>query len=166
MRKELDITISDEGRDQGKVFHLREFPASKAEKWAMQALMLAARSGVDLPDNIGPAMGMQGIAMLGIQAIMKVNFLEAEPLLNEMMACVSIKPDPQRPEIVRGLVEDDIEEIATRVMLRSEVIKLHVNFSGAANPSKSTSETLAPAFSNTPTSPAPLAPSSQRAKHR
>jgi hypothetical protein len=166
VRKELDITIADEGRDLGKVFHLRELPASRAEKWAMQALMLAARSGVELPDNIGPAMGMQGIATIGIQAIMKVNFLEAEPLLNEMMSCISIKPDPQRPEIVRGLVEDDIEEIATRVLLRSEVIKLHINFSGTVNPSRSISETLAPAFSNTPTSPAPSAPSSPRARPR
>jgi hypothetical protein len=154
MRKELDITITDEGRDQGKVFHLRELPASQAEKWAMQALMLAARSGVELPENIGPSMGMQGLAAVGIQAIMKVNFIEAQPLLNEMMTCVSIKPDPQRPEIVRGLVEDDIEEVATRVTLRSEVIKLHINFSGGAAPSRSTSKTLAPSSSNTPTSPA------------
>ena len=143
MRKELDLTIydgtPDTNRDYGKTFHLREMGATKAEKWAMRALLAVARSGIDLPEGIAQG-GMQSIAILGIQAIMKINFYDAEPLLDEMMECVRIKPDPKNPAIIRDLIEDDIEEIATRIKLREEVIKLHVGFFGIGIQSTQTSD--------------------------
>ena len=46
-----------------------------------------------------------------------------------MMTCVAFLPDPARPQVIRQLVETDIEEIATRLRLRDEVIALHVGFS-------------------------------------
>jgi len=48
------------------------------------------------------------------------------------MGCVKIMPDPGRPLIVRGLIEDDVEEVRTRVKLRMELVKLHLDFSEAA----------------------------------
>ena len=45
------------------------------------------------------------------------------------MSCVTVIPDPTRPQVFRQLVETDIEEIATRLRLRDEVIALHTNFS-------------------------------------
>lgn len=164
-RKEEDVFISDEGRDQGKVFRIQEMPALQAEKWAMRALMLVARHNVDIGDMAG--MGMQGIAALGIGAIMKVDFSEAEPLLDEMMECVKFIPDMKRP-IPRPLFPEDIEEVATLFYLRRRVIELHVGFSMGGAPSKSTSETndQPSPSSNIKTSRAPSGPSSQPARHR
>lgn len=151
MRKELDITITERGRDQGKTYHLKEMPASRAEKWAMRALMAVARSGIDLPDNFAEG-GMQSVAILGIQAITRINFDDAEPLLDEMMECITFKPDPKNPAIVRPLIEDDIEEIRTRIKLREEIIKLHVDFLPAADQSMPTSAVeTSQTSSNTPT---------------
>jgi hypothetical protein len=140
-RKEIDFTISEgtaeTNRDFGKTFHIREMGAKPAEEWAMQALMIAAKNGVDIGEAEGR--GMAGIAILGAAALLKGNFYEIKPLLDEMMTCVSIKPDPRNPQIQRPLIDDDIEEIATRINLRREVLNLHVNFSTAAAPSSVTS---------------------------
>jgi hypothetical protein len=126
-RKEITITIEDSGRDQGKVFLIKEMAASQAEKWAARAFLALAKSGVDIPDDIENA-GLAGIAALGVKALSGMTFAEAEPLLDEMMACVSIIPDPKRPSVTRHLIEDDIEEIKTRLKLRAEVFKIHFDF--------------------------------------
>lgn len=145
MRKTKDVLIEAEGRDKGKVFVIRELPASQAEKWAMRALMSAARAGIDIGHVAG--MGMQGIAALGIGSLLTANWDEAEPLLDEMMACVQIRPDPGNPGVVRPLNpmpdSEDIEEVATRLLLRKEVLELHTGFSLAGAGSNSTSDTPA-----------------------
>ncbi len=133
-RKTLDVKIDAEGRDKGKTFLITEKPSAQAEKWAMKALALAARSGVDL-GNISPAMGIQGIAALGVIALMNAvseTWDEAESLLDEMMTCVQIK----EASGARDLIGDDIEEVATRVELRKAVLELHVGFSLADKGSK------------------------------
>ena len=127
MRKEAVITIEANGRDQGKVFHLKEMPASQAERWAMRALLALVRSGVELPDDVASA-GMAGVAALGLKAFSGVKFEEIEPLLVEMMECVKAIPDPSKPKMIRDLVETDIEEISTRLRLRAEVFALHTGF--------------------------------------
>lgn len=126
-RKTATITISDEGRDRGKTFILREMSAYQAERWAMRALLALARSGFDVPDNF-MSLGLAGIAAIGMRALGGMSFEDAEPLLNEMMDCVMIVPDPARPQVSRALVEDDIEEVATRLKLRMEVFNLHTSF--------------------------------------
>ncbi|MBB3743913.1 hypothetical protein FHX10_003412 [Rhizobium sp. BK591] len=156
-RKELDITITDEGRDKGKTFHIREMPAAQAEKWAIRVISLAAKAGVDI-GTIDPQMGMAGIALMGFNALMAANFEDIEPLLDDMMGCISIKPDAGNPSIMRPIIQDDdIEEIGTRFRLRREVVLLHVGFSQTAAPSNTTSSGPAPASSssNTPTFPEP-----------
>jgi len=133
MRKKLTYTVSAEGRDKGKVFILTEMPASQAERWAMRAFLALARGGVELPDNIA-SMGMAGIASVGLGALAHLDWRDAQPLVDEMFECVQIQPDPKKPSIVRALVEDDIEEVATRLKLRAEVFKLHTDFSAPAAP--------------------------------
>jgi hypothetical protein len=166
MRKEIDVTITDEGRDEGKTFHIKEMAATRSEKWAMRALLAVARSGVELPDDFA-SMGMQGIAIVGIRAITKMAFEDAEPLLDEMMECVTIKPDSRNALIQRGLIDGDVEEIATLIQLRQEVINLHVGFFTAGGKSKLIS-TPSPesSSSNTETSPEPSVRFSQRGKPR
>ncbi len=140
MRKTIDYTVANEGRDKGKVFHIREMPAAQAEKWAMRAILALAHSGVQLPDGFA-GQGMRGIAELGVRALTGMQFEEAEPLLDEMMQCVEIRPDPSNQLLKRPLIDDDIEEIETRLLIRMEVAKLHVDFSTLAARSNSTETT-------------------------
>lgn len=143
MRKTAIITISAEGRDSGKVFVLKEMPATKAEKWAVRAFFALNRAGIEIPEDI-VQMGLAGIAMIGFKMLGSVQFEDAEPLLDEIMGCVSIMPDPKRPDVVRPLVDrgtdgDDIEEVPTRFHLRMEVFTLHTGFTFADVRSKLTS---------------------------
>ncbi len=152
-RKEIDVSITDEGRDQGKVFHIKEMPAMQAEQWAMRALMAVARSGVDIGQAASG--GMQALAYLGIEAITKVHFEDVKPLLDEMLDCVSVKPNLKNLAIVRPLMEEDIEEVQTLLQLRKEVLNLHLGFSNPADQSKSTLGTSASNSSNIPISQDP-----------
>lgn len=158
MRKTKKVQITEEGRDKGKTFLITEMPAARAERWAMRALMAVADAGIDLPEAAAGA-GMAGIAVLGIRAVFSIPFEKAEPLMNEMMTCVAFmwdaRKDLTRPLVDDGSDEDDIEEVATRLSLRSEVLELHTGFSVAA----AISESLTAATSSdqsgetTPTSP-------------
>lgn len=120
-------------RDAGKVFRITEMPAAQAEKWAMRAMMILRGSGERIPDNI-QGFGMIGIAILGFNVFMNAQIKTDElmPLLDEMMTCVQMIRDPKNPEVATDLLaQDDIEEVQTRLWLRSEIIRVHTNFSPA-----------------------------------
>lgn len=141
MRRTIDVTIRDEGRDQGKVFRITEMPAAQAEEWAMRAIMALTKAGVDIPSG---ATGMAGIATAGLQALGTLNFGEVKPLLDEMFACIERIPNPKETNVIRKLVDTDTEEVSTRLKLRAEVWTLHTGFSFAGPKSKdSTSATTA-----------------------
>lgn len=137
-RKTLQYVVEDEGRDKGKVFFLREMSASEAERWAVRAFLALSRNGVEVPEGASDA-GFAGLATYGLSLIGNLPFAEAEVLMEQMFECVSIIPNPSQPNIVRGLVEDDIEEVKTRIKLRIAVFKLHADFSKAVAPSTSAS---------------------------
>lgn len=137
MRKHKVVDVLLDGRDKGKRFYLTEMPPIQAEKWAARALLALTSSGVDIPENIAGA-GLAGVAVLGFQALGRADFQAIEPLMDEMMQCVKIIPDPSRPEYKRTLnfpppgdddSEADIEELTTLGILRMEVFELHVGFS-------------------------------------
>lgn len=135
--KELIVTIKDDGRDQGKTFKIIEMPASKAEKWAARAFLALLRSGIDIPEDAS-ALGMAGVAAMGLKAFSGIRFEEAEQLMDEMFDCIWMIPDLAKyPDNKRALVESDIEEIATRLRLRVEVLQLHMGFSMSAALAKS-----------------------------
>jgi hypothetical protein len=126
------VVITEEGRDKGKTFLLKEMPALKAEKWATKLFLALSRSGVEIPDEIASA-GLAGVAALGFRMLGWVSFADAEPLLDEMFSCVSIIPDPRNPALVRPLIDiggdgDDIEEVSTRLRLRADIFNLHASF--------------------------------------
>jgi hypothetical protein len=127
-RKEIIITIDDDGRDRGKAFTIRELSAMKAERWAARALLALMHSGIDVPEDVADA-GFAGIAAIGVRAFAGVDFAEAEPLMAEMLTCCQIIPDPSRPQVHRPIIEDDIEEVATLLRLREEILSLHLGFS-------------------------------------
>lgn len=131
-RRTETLPVTADGRDQGKLFHLTEMPAAQAEDWAIRAFLALARSGVEVPEDVEAA-GFAGIATMGLRAFGGMTYADAKPLMDEMLAsCVQIVPDPGKPLVMRGLVDDDTEEVATRLWLRAEVLKLHVDFSKVA----------------------------------
>jgi hypothetical protein len=144
-RKTLTVIIDKAGRDQGKTFLLEEMPAAQAERWAMRAFLALARSGVDIPEDIASA-GLAGIATLGIKALGGLSFGDAEPLLNEMMGCVRLIPDPSRPGVMLSYpqFEGQIEEPVTFLTLRMEVFKLHTDFFSIAGRLTSARQTSQP----------------------
>jgi hypothetical protein len=155
MRKKMEV-VADIGRDAGKHYLLTEMPAEVAEMWAFDALGLLARSGQNV-ESIDPASGMAGIAVAGLNALLKVDTEGFKPLLRQMFDCVQMIPDPRNPHFYRPLVEDDIEEVATRIWLRSKIYELHVSFSEAGASSQteaSASQTSAPPRMITRTRPA------------
>jgi hypothetical protein len=133
MRKTKTIVIESAGRDQGKMFTVTELSASQAESWATRALFVMMNCGVEVPDDLLSA-GLAGIAAIGIKSLTKVPYELARPLFDEMMECISIVPDPKQPMVKRGyggvgpMIEDDIEEVSTRLQLRKAVLELHMSF--------------------------------------
>jgi hypothetical protein len=132
MRKTKIVLIpkveGSENRDAGKTFHITEMPASQAEAWATRAFMSLARSGVQVPPEYSE-MGMAGLAMFGLRVLGAISFEDAQILSNEMMECVRIIRDPAHPEVLQPLMEEDIEEVKTRLLLKAEVFELHTGFS-------------------------------------
>lgn len=126
-RREKTVIVEAKGRDAGKAFHIREMSAMDAEDWAMRALLALAKSDIELPDDF-MSLGLNGIAIVGVKALGKMDPLSAKPLLAEMLACVEFQPNPAQPAIRRPLAPDDIEEVATLLWLRREVVNLHVDF--------------------------------------
>jgi hypothetical protein len=132
-RKTATVMITDEGRDRGKVFSLHEMSATQAEDWAVRVFLALAKGGIEIPDTVA-GRGLAGVAAMGFGALKGMAYLDAKPLLDEMMTCIKIIPEPGNPSYERALVENDIEEVATRVSLRIELYKLHTDFLVAGVP--------------------------------
>ena len=125
MRKNITIEIEDRGVP--KKFLITEMSATDTEDWALELFFAMANAGVEIPDNLAE-MGFAGVAQIGLQALGKIPYEKAKPLLKRMMDCVQIMPTPSDPRIVRALVESDIDDMTTRLKLRKEVFNLHTDF--------------------------------------
>lgn len=133
-RKTLTYTVTADGRDKGKAFLITEMSSAQSEEWAARALFTAMNCGVEVPDDLLSA-GLAGLSALGIKSLTKVPFDMVKPLYDEMMTCVQIIPDRANPNFVRPLIDDDIEEVGTRLMLRKATLTLHMDFFRVAAPS-------------------------------
>ncbi len=121
-----DDAIADWGRDVGKTFRITEMPASQGEWWAVRFFFALGRTGFAIPPEVA-ALGLAGIAQLGLTIVHmfgKIDPFDAKPLIDEMMACVQIVED----KMVRARVEEDIQEIPTRLKLVREVFEHHTGF--------------------------------------
>lgn len=126
-RKTAMFPITEAGRDKGKVFLITEMSAARAESWAMRVLLALMSGNVEIPEGF-QELGMAGLAELGMRSLGALKWEVAEPLLAEMLECVEYIPDPNKTHVHRPLIEDDIEEVASRLKLRIEVWKLHMDF--------------------------------------
>lgn len=126
-RRTIIVTISAEGRDKGKAYLITEMPASAAEEWGARAMNTMSKVMGGFSDDLLAA-GLPGLTVAMVSAFARANWTDVKPLLDEMFRCIRMVPDPARPEVTRPLVEDDIEEVATRLKLREEVLELHLGF--------------------------------------
>ncbi|MGZ8442538.1 MAG: hypothetical protein ACXWXZ_03980 [Candidatus Binatia bacterium] len=134
MRKTLTYTVTDEGRDKGKAFQITEMGASRAQRWARRTFSGMIRAGFEVPQEIVD-MGIAGLFSMGFKSFFSIDDDRQDQLFNELMTCVRIIPDPAKPNVIRDLIEEDIEEYVTRFKLEWEVINLHVDFLAIAAPS-------------------------------
>lgn len=131
-------------RDNGKKFFVREMASRPAEKWAARAFLALAHSQVDLPAYIGRDIRRARGSMAEIASLARVvghlSFPELDPLIDEMMGCVRFVVDESLAVSTDGAQgtraihdagddNDDIQEVATRHLLRSEAVDIHVGFS-------------------------------------
>jgi hypothetical protein len=127
-------------RDNGKTFILTEMPADQAERWALRVLLAAGNGHKDIvPDGALQAAleggnndaAMAKLAAVGFRALFSIPWADAEPLLDEMMACVQYQPEAPgvMPQAIMTGVASQIEDAATRVKLRLKVFELHTGFS-------------------------------------
>lgn len=140
--KQITYTVSTKGRDNGKQYLITELDSDRAEKWALKLMFSAMNAGAEIPEDILYS-GMAGVVALGFKGLSMVPFHAAEPLLDEMMTCVQYKV---KGGITRPLgMDGDIEEVATRLLLRKEVMKLHIGFFTDAGQSNGAIDPQAPA---------------------
>lgn len=148
-RKTETYVVADEGRDKGKSFLLTEWPSSKAESWATRAILGLLNANVEIPDGALDG-GMAALLQIGIKKLFALPYSSAGPLLIELMECVQVVPDAKRPQVKRALIEEDIEEVKTRLKLKSAVLNLHLDFSIADALSKLTAKAKASAEEGRP----------------
>ncbi len=136
-RREAAIVITAEGRDKGKIYHIRELGAVPAEEWFTRAMQMLVRAGVEVPPNILQE-GAMGFVTMGIGACLtglgKAPYEDFKVLMDDMMRCLvgyQEKAGAARIENVI-VIFDQTEEVATLIKLREEIISLHLGFSLAA----------------------------------
>jgi hypothetical protein len=143
MRKTSTYTVDSEGRDKGKSFLLTEMAATKAEDWAIRVMLALGAANVDIPDG-ALQLGMAALAEIGLKKLFAIDAVSIRPLLAELMECVEFVPNLQKPQVKVGypLFESQVEEVKTLLMLKWEVLKLHISFLQAASLSESLGTTL------------------------
>lgn len=171
MRKSIEIPAAGQapltGRDKGKTFLITEMDAWDAEAWGQRAYGCMVRAGLKPTQPGGPLTGMAAVAVYGVSAFLAAPWAEVEPLLAEMMVkCVRIK-EAALP-LGREFTRDDVEEVQTILRLREEAVKLHTDFSLAANLLAAVIQAMAwmDGSSATPTSTPSSAPSSRPVRRR
>lgn len=135
--RKKELVVSQFGRDQGRHFLITEASAMAAEKWAWRLFLAVKGTNAEVPPEHA-AYGIVEVARRGINAFLAsdIDFEKLEPLLDEMMACVQLVRDPSSIDSATGMpvatpmtLSDDIQEVQTIGWLRSEVLRVHTNFS-------------------------------------
>ena len=122
-----NVTVILEDGGEKKKFLITRMSAVMCEDWALELFFALANAGVEIPEDL-ESLGFSGLAQLGLSTLSKVPYEKAKPLLDRMMACVQIMPNPDDDRIVRALHETDIEDMTTLLKLKKEVFSLHTDF--------------------------------------
>lgn len=143
MRRTKRVTITDNNRDRGKVFEIREMSAHQAEWWFTRAVLACANSSIALPE-VDSAAGAAAFEVtwrnalaMGFYSFRGITPERIKPLLDEMEPLIRWKPPGGENVPLQDIFPGDdsqIEEVTTWYTLRYELIQLHVGFSLAAAP--------------------------------
>jgi len=128
-RKVEKLTITDEGRDKGKVFELTEMSAYHGDLWAGKVSALLRKFGAEIPEGT-EEQGMAGVASAQ-QVTAGIVFTRAlqDPSVSEWWDCVRYVHDPRHPpQAITFGADCQVEEIRTISELRMAVFKLHTAF--------------------------------------
>lgn len=137
-RKVEYVKVPEWGRrDAGKVFQITEWPARRAETWAWGMVFALKGTSGEIPDDVA-RLGMVGVGIKLVNTVLKadVDFARVKPFYDELIdECVLIVRDPANRDratgapIATGLLDGDFAEVPTLQWLRSEVVRVHTNFS-------------------------------------
>lgn len=120
MLKSIDIVI-EAGRDKGKMFKITEMPAVKMDKWATKALLLLGKSGSAF-----------NLAQINLEELLSklssANYEGVEPLLEELLSCVSFEKDGVSMVMTSSIADSIVEDWTTLFRLRIEALKLNLGF--------------------------------------
>jgi hypothetical protein len=120
--KSTIVTIA-EGRDRGRKFKITEWPCIRSEHWILRAVFGLGKAGVEIPPEILQLGAAPTIYAIASQAARLPSRLGIR-LADELMECVQIVEE----KLTRSLVDSDIEDVTTRLRLKSEVLKLIFGF--------------------------------------
>jgi len=141
MARNVETFTATAGRDNGKTFIITEMSARAAHKWATRALLCMGGAAGDIPGLMAKS-GVAGLAVVGLKAFMQgIPVDQAEPLLDELLSCITVNHDPTNPAMERKLMVDlDVEEVATIFSLQKAAFMLHTRPFTSAIQSTSESE--------------------------
>ena len=134
------VTVPKEwgARDAGKRFIVSEWPAMRAARWFDEFFIAVKGTGMFIPEEMaGAAPAVLAIRGLNSFFMAEIDYAKVGPLIDQLMECVQFVRDdslrdPLRPELPQGFPPTqpgDIEEVKTVMWLRSEVVRIHTNFS-------------------------------------
>lgn len=130
MRKEIEIKIDGNGRDAGKVFIVKEMPATQMDAWLTRAIGVLGADKT-LLDVLSLSMSEL------ILNLSKNNYDETKVLLDELLACCSFKSDNGLVPMKNDMVDGVIEDWTTIVRLKNEAFALNLGFFGEGGESTS-----------------------------
>lgn len=117
------VTITAEGRDKGRTYLITEMSAFQAEDLAVRVLLALANAGVDVPEA---TTGMAGLAAAGVDALKKLPYATAKPILDEIRGFMQYQHKVGQPPM--PLDETNVWEVATLFELRKRFLMLHLGF--------------------------------------
>jgi len=159
MRRNVPITIEDEGRDKGKRFIITEMPATQADAWVTQAQYLIEKASLEfagLPDDHA------------VLALARIRALKDQSL-EGWWDCVRFQ-HPEHPNnppqaIVHG-ANCQIEEVRTVNRLLMATYELHTGFFSPEKESTTESPSISLGSSVTRTFHRPSGPLSPQGRPR
>lgn len=142
MRKEVTVTFDDRGKKL--TFIVREMSARNLERWGLRtALLLVGAAGSDaskiLQGNPLEELG-KFFKEHGVEAIARLDYDKAEPLLDELLGCCSRVIGNAEEKLTPENVDACIEDASTLLKLRWEALCVNFSFLSEDAPSDTPSE--------------------------
>lgn len=165
--KEIVFTVPEDGGDDaGKVFLITRMDAITGDKWGRHVIQAAIKSGAQIPQSAVKA-GIAGIAGMALTIFGSIDPAEGDRLLDQLLDCVLIIPDPGTPAVRRKWHPGDFAEIQTVSLLHQEAFKLHTGFfQGASRLLSPIISALVVGLASSPPNAPTSAPSSSRSSRR